>query len=202
MRPALVPSRRWRATAAAAVLAALAGACASPSPPVELYQLRIAAPAPVPPPASRADVWELSGRVGLPGYLDREAIVVADGSSGLQALDGHRWAEPLRDSVPRVLRHDLALLRGAGRVWEAPAPPGVAVARTLRVDVLALQAGADRRSLQLEARWWLVDPDGRTPPAGGSAALDVPIEGTGVDAIAAAHCAALWQLAQRIASAP
>jgi len=178
---------------------ALAG-CGTPPPPPQLYQLRIEAPpAAVPAPRAGNEVWELATALRLPEYLDRETIVVSSGGAGLQPLDGHRWAEPLRDSVPRLLRHDLGLLRGADKVWPAPAPAGVAVARQLRVELLALQATADRAAVHLSARWWLVDPRGQAAPLLGQADLRVPTAGTGVDAIAGAHRAALWQLAERIA---
>jgi uncharacterized lipoprotein YmbA len=124
--------------------ALLVGGCAA-SPPVRLYQLRVDAPvASWPPPDPAAPVWEISPDVTLPDYLERDAIVVAHGRAGLQALADDRWAEPLRDSVPRLLRHDLALLRGADRVWAAPAPAGVHVARRLQVEVQELLATADR----------------------------------------------------------
>jgi uncharacterized lipoprotein YmbA len=145
-------------------------------------------------------VWELGAGVPLPESLDREAIVVAQGDSGLQALFGHRWAEPLRDSVPRLLRHDLGLLRGEDRVWIAPAPAGLVVARQLRVEVLSLLASADRSTLQLQARWWLVDPSARAAPVTGQARLAVPIAGAAVDDVVVAHRLALWRLAERIAA--
>jgi uncharacterized lipoprotein YmbA len=80
----------------------------------------------------------------VPSYLDRETLVVLDGTSRLELLEGQRWAEPLRDTLPRLLRHDLALLRGARNIWLAPAPPGVNVNRQLRVEVLSLQASRSR----------------------------------------------------------
>ncbi|MCK7494324.1 MAG: PqiC family protein [Comamonadaceae bacterium] len=56
-------------------------------------------------------------RVTLPEYLERDAIVVASGAR-LETLDGERWAEPLRDALPRLLRADLEALRGPGSVLD------------------------------------------------------------------------------------
>lgn len=193
----------WAGLAAAAVLAA---ACGTPAPPSRLFQLRTEAPAAaaVAAPAAPQPVWELASEVRLPAYLDRETLVVLGGSSQLELLDGQRWAEPLRDALPRLLRHDLALLRGASSVWLAPAPPGVVVQRRLRVEVLSLQASRARAAVVLQARWWFTgDRDSTAQPQALTAELQVPVAGIDDgDEIAAAHRTALWQLAERIARRP
>ncbi len=178
--------------------ASLLAACGS-SPPVRLYHLPSAPPQPVPErPARTAQNWQLALPVRIPDYLDRQALLLPQGETGLLALSDHRWAESLRDAVPRVLREDLAALRGEGRVWTSPLPAGVQIAARLRVEILALEAGADRRSVRLQARWTLADPHGRDAPQSGSADLTVPSAGPGVDELVAAHRLALWRLALRI----
>ena len=198
--PALAkPALQRRRLGLAGVL--LLAGCGTAAPPPRLYRLAVNAPggAASAPAASTPQTWELAAEVSLPEYLDRETLVVAAGDTRLQALAGHRWAEPLRDSVPRLLRHDLALLRGADRIWAAPAPPGVAIDRVLRLELLALHADALRRELSLQARWWLTDPRGRAPPLQASAALQLPVDGEDADAIVRAHRLGLWRLAERIA---
>jgi uncharacterized lipoprotein YmbA len=205
-RPRVNPSERphpSRRTALATLLAAggLAAGC-SHSPPVQLYHLRSAAPVPVPTPAPSTAVWQLLLPVRLPDYLDREAILLPQGDTGLLALSGHRWAESLRDAVPRVLRQDLGALLGEGRVWPSPLPSGVTATRQLRVEILGFEAQADRASVRLQARWTLTDPQGRTPPRADGATLRVAAEGGSIDRLVAAHRLALWRLAERIVSAP
>ena len=153
-------------------------------------------------PAGVALNWQLMQPVVVPAYLDRDAVLLPQGQSGLLALAGHRWAEPLRDSVPRVLRQDLATLLGESRVWIAPVPPGVVIARQLRVELLALDAAADRSAVLLRARWSLADPAGASPPRADVVALTIPSAGTDVDSLVAAHRLALWRLAERIAATP
>jgi uncharacterized protein len=138
--------------------------------------------------------------VSLPEVLERDSLVVAQGRSGVQALSAHRWAEPLRDAVPRLLRQDLALWLGLPQVWTAPLPAGVVAQRLLRVDVLSFQADEARRNVQLQARWTLSDPQGRVPAASGVHSVVAPVQGADVDAIAVAHRLALWQLAQALAA--
>ena len=182
----------------------LAAACASTTPAPRLYQLRMEAPVTAAPAVARSaqGVWELASDVRVPAYLDREAIVVLDGTSRLELLAGQRWAEPLRDTLPRLLGHDLALLRGASNVWLAPAPPGVNLSRQLRVEVLSLQASRVRGAVLLQARWWFTG-DRSAPPKALTADLQVPVSNLNDgDAIAAAHRVAIWQLAERIAQQP
>lgn len=144
------------------------------------------------------EVWSLWPAVALPEYLAREAVVVAHGDGALDLLPGLRWAEPLRDALPRLLRHDLARLRGADSVWPAPAPAGVAVARLLRLEVSALHAEAARDRVLLNARWTLEDPRRLTPPRLGTA--EIAVTGAAAERIAAAHRQVLWRLAQRVAA--
>lgn len=190
-----------RAALAALCLASLAACASAPAP--QLVRLPAATPLSGPeasaaPAAASALTWQLMLPVRLPDYLDRNALLAPQGEAGLQALPGVAWAEPLRESVPRLLRQDLAALLGESQVWTAPLPPGLAVQQQLRVELLELQADADRLSVLLRARWSLVDPSGQRPPRMESALLQVPANGRGVDGLVLAHRLALWQLAQRI----
>ena len=188
---------------------ALLGACAGPAPaPLHLHSLgSVALPADTTPasqPAAPPDTWQLLA-VQLPAYLDRDALLVPAPSGGLQALAGERWAEPLRDAVPRLLRDDLARLRGAASVWAAPLPAGLLVQRQLRVELLALDVLPGRSAVRLRARWWLADvaPAAGMPaaPLLGDADLQARVAGTDAAALVAAHRALLWQLAGRISAA-
>ena len=188
---------------AAALAAVLLAACASPAPPAQLYQLRSEPPSPVAPAAPQPAAAALQLQLlplSLPELLERDAILVSQGRSGVAALPGHRWAEPLRDAVPRLLRQDLALWLGVPQVWTAPVPAGVTVQRQLRVDVLALQADAERRAVNLQARWTLTDPSGATPVVTRTETVSAPVQGADVDALVAAHRAALWRLAEGVAA--
>ncbi|MCO5976203.1 PqiC family protein [Ideonella oryzae] len=180
------------------LLLALA-ACGS-SPPVALYRLPSAPPGAVPAPgvAAAADVWLLSS-VRLPEYLDRDALLWPSGATGLRALPGQRWAEPLRDAVPRVLRADLARLRGTDKVWAAPLPTGLRAQRVLRVEVLTFEVSADGQQFDLAARWWLADGDGHTPALVRQFELRRPLKDAAPDTLVTAHREALWALAQDIA---
>lgn len=180
---------------------ALVACAGSPAPSTRWYELRSDPPGPRPAPRpGDGAVWEVSSVVAMPGALDRDALMVASGAAGVQPLVGHRWAEPLRESIPRLLVSDLALLRGEGLVWRAPAPAGAAVGRRLRVDIVTLLADAAQRTLRVQARWWLTDVRAtNAAPTLGSADFPVELGDASPDALAAAHRVALWQLAMRVA---
>ncbi|MES2842419.1 MAG: ABC-type transport auxiliary lipoprotein family protein [Pseudomonadota bacterium] len=188
----------------AALVPLLLAGCASTSTPTHWYELK-SAPPEASPTARAGDgaVWELSGRMRLPGTLERDTLVVASGAAGVVPLEGHRWVEPLRDSIPVRLAADLALLRGEGLVWLSPTPPGVSVARRLRVEIDTLVADEARQALRLRARWWFTDATPTTSaPTLGTADIQIDLPDRSVDALAAAHRLAIWRLARRITSAP
>jgi uncharacterized protein len=194
---------RFSTAAARAVGATLAAAllvgCAGSSAPIQLYQLRAAPPVAVPQAPVNTAVWQLALPVKLPDYLDQTAVLVPIGQAGLQAVPGQRWAEPLRESVPRLLRADLALLLGEARVWTAPVPAGVVVSQVLRVELLALESNTARSAVSVQARWSISDPAGRLPAVVQTALINVPSATSDVDSLVAAHRLALWRLAERIA---
>ena len=196
--------RRHLLTCAGALPLLLAG-CASTQAPTRWYELKSEPPEAVPAPRpGDGSVWELSGRLTLPGTLERDTLVVASGAAGVLPLAGHRWVVPLRDSIPVRLAADLALLRGEGLVWLSPAPAGVVVARRLRVAIDTLVADEARQTLRLRARWWFTDAaaSATQPPTTGQAEIDIALSGRSTDELAAAHRLALWRLAQRISGAP
>ncbi len=195
-----MPTRRHLLTAVLPGAALLLGACAGSSlPPVHWVRLPAEAPGSTAAPAPAVPgVWQLMAPVQLPGHLDRDALLVPQGAAGLQGLGGARWAEPLRDAVPRLLRQDLEREFGAP-VWTAPLPPGVQPTRQLRVELAAFDVAADRRSVLLAARWSLVDAKGGARPTVFDASFTTPAAGAAADELAIAHRQALAQLARRIA---
>ena len=191
----------WASLSIAALLISIVG-CASPAPPLRLYTLSLAAPPGLAAPANAAAVistWQLAA-LRLPAYLDRDALLLPAGGGQLQPLDGHRWAEPLRDALPRLLQEDLRRLRGPAQVWAAPLPAGLVIDRQLAVELLALDVTPDRAGVHLQARWTLADPTGATPPQVGQADLHAAASGSAPGPLVAAHRLALWRLAERIAA--
>jgi uncharacterized lipoprotein YmbA len=190
---------RLRPLSAGLLAALLSGCGTSPAP--QYHRLRLEPPpeARTLAPAAEAPVWQLLP-VQLPPYLERETLWQPQPQGGLQPLGAHRWAEPLRDAVARVLLADLARLRGPASVFGSPLPNGLTAQRQLRVEWLRLDAEPDGTEVVLQARWWLQDPRGQAAPEVREVRLSRPAPGGQAEALVAAHRELLWQLAQQISA--
>ena len=184
----------------------LAGCAAAPTRVPRLLRLE-AGPWPEPggeTDLSAAPVWHLQ-RVQLPAYLDRELVLAGQGAGSLQALPEVRWAEPLAEAVPRLLRRDLArAATEAGQpvqVWGAALPAGLSAALRLRIDIERLEADLAAGRVRLAAIWVVSDPAGRQTARSGQLELAEPLAGeTSAEALVAAHRRALQRLAQAVAA--
>jgi hypothetical protein len=198
MKPFTSPWRRLAIRAAALASALWLAACVGPAlPPAQWWRLPAEATPPVAAaPASSTRVWQLVGAVSLPGHLERDALLVPDATGALQPRGAARWAEPLREAVPRLLRHDLSRALGAP-VWTAPLPPGVAPTHQLRVELLALDVAPGARGVTVQARYSLTGP-GLTPRTG-ELAFSQRAEGDGTASLVQAHRDAIATLARQLA---
>jgi uncharacterized protein len=194
--------RRTFGNACWACVAGALGACSSTSAPLRWYRLPSEPPAGEPAPraaagaASGAAVWELNPALPMPELLGRDTLLVEEGDAGIRLLHGHRWAEPLRDALPRLLRDDLA--RFVPGLWTGPAAPNAALAGRVQVELLALQGSLPRRQVVLAARW-VVTSGASAPPRAYRADETVPWTEASPESLVVAQRVAMWRLAQRIA---
>lgn len=198
-------------TMAAALLAGAVSGCASPPPAPPLLDLAgaVAPPASAPQrrPANAAMAWRLAEPLGLPAALDREAVMVSPEPGRLQAWQGLRWSEPLRDTLPRLLADDLARARGAPvlRSRSAGAATLAPDAPVLHVELVRWEASMTEQAVRLQAHWWLEPASASTaasaPGAARSGAVDLVERWSPVtaDGLVKAQRAALFQLADSLA---
>ena len=128
-------------------------------------------------------------RVTIPRYLDREELATRTGNR-LEFAARERWAEPLADSVPRVLADSL----------EAN---GMAVASergdyTLAVDIERFERDGEG-SVDLQARWTLRDAARDLVIRSGRTRLAEPTAGAGSEATARAMSSVLGRFAAEVA---
>ena len=133
-------------------LAPLGGCFSSPS--SSFYVLQE-----IPPRAeSESAGQELAIGVGplqIAEYLDRPQMVMREGGNALSIDEFHRWAEPLKDSLPRLLAMNLSTLLGTDEValfpWKGYGP------MDYRVEglVTRFEAGPSQ-IVTLEVQWTLV----------------------------------------------
>lgn len=185
---------------------ALAGCASRDTPPRRLYGLTGTPPLPAGArPGQDGRAWVLSPQVALPELLDRDEILVAEGSAGLAPWPEARWAEPLREALPRVLGEDLWRLRQPYpvTVGKPNSPEGESLRLVVQVDEWLARADGTALALKLRARWhWLPlqAPRDTALPAPGAAELIVPCAAQ-ADALADAYRRSLTALAARIVAA-
>jgi len=204
MKPTPLPLQRRHLMLLAA--ASLTGCATRDTPPRRLFALTGTPPLPAgAKPGHDGRAWVLSPHIALPELLDRDEMLVAEGSAGLRPWPEARWAEPLREALPRVLAEDLWRLRQPYPVSLGAAPAeGVESLRlVVQVDEWLARADGAGLALKLRARWhWapLHAPAGTLLPAAGSADLTLT-SANQADALADAYRRSVTALAARIVAA-
>jgi uncharacterized protein len=183
-------------------------ACSSTSAPQRYYRLPSEPPSAeeaAPRAAAGAGaVWELASALPMPELLERDTLFVEEGAAGIRLLHGHRWAEPLRDTLPRLLRDDLA--RWVPGLWTGttgPSAPNVQntpLAGRVQVELLALQGSLPRRQVALAARWVVTTAGASAEPRAYRTDEIVPWTDASPESLVVAQRVAMWRLAQRIAA--
>ena len=184
---------------AALALAQLAAGCASP-PPERFYRLAVAPSAAAQPAASAGDGPVVTvGAVTLPALVDRPQIVTLAAGSRVEVSEAHRWAEPLRFALGRVVAEQLAAALGTPLVY---AYPQLAVAdAAFRVTLNVQRFDATRGVAVDDELLWTVRrvADGQLR-SGRSHGRAVPADAS-YDALVAAHVEALATVSGDIARA-
>jgi len=137
------------------------------------------------------------GPVSVPEAVDRTQMVLRTGANEVEISEEHRWAEPLKNAIPRVVGETLSRELGTSRVLTSRSAAALPVDYRVAIEIQrfdsSLQDGAT-----IDALWTITRADGTrragrtrvTEPASGSAA-----------ALAAAHGRALDHVGRDIAAA-
>lgn len=99
------------------------------------------------------------GPVMLPDYLDRPQLVTRIGDNQLALAEFDRWAEPLADSIGRVVAEGLSARLPAQRVIRKPARTGEAADLSVRIEIGRFEADSGGDAV-LEV-FWAVDVAGK-----------------------------------------
>jgi uncharacterized lipoprotein YmbA len=176
---------------AAAGMTVLA-ACGST--PKESYYT-LAAPAMESAAASAVSVYV--GLAALPEAVDRNPMVVRQGPNQVDIDDFHRWAEPLKYAIPRVVAANLAKELGGARVSSGRGPATTADYR-VALDITRFESSFSEGAT-LEAAWTVSGKTGA--PKIGRTLARVPAASADHAGVAGAHSRALEQLAAEVAAA-
>jgi uncharacterized protein len=96
------------------------------------------------------------GPIKLPGYLDRQEIVVRSAQNRFEVSENDRWAEPLDENFARVLSQNLSALLQTDGIVPYPWPLDRKPSYQVEIEVLRFEANS-ARDAQLFARWAISD---------------------------------------------
>ena len=149
-----------------------------------------------PPVEARSATTVHVALASLPDAVDRTPIVVRTAPNQVEIDDFHRWAEPLKYAIPRVVAANLARELGGARVSSGRS--GAATDYRVAIEITRFESSfADGATL--EAAWTVSGKTGAPKP--GRTLARVPAGSGDYVGVAGAHSRALEQLAREIAAA-
>ncbi len=95
------------------------------------------------------------GPVEIPAYLDRPQIVTGNSGAELQMAEYHRWAEPLKDTITRVLAENLALSMPSSHVLSFPWNRAIIPDYQVEIKISRFHVDAAGNS-ELKADWTIL----------------------------------------------
>ncbi len=138
------------------------------------------------------------GPVTVPEVVDRPELVVRVGVNQVALLEQHRWAEPLRSQIPRVLADNLAHLLGTSQVVTYPQNAGREAEYQVLVDIQRFESEPGQ-AVTIDALWTVRHGSSGKLKTGRSLVRE-SAGGNGNDALVAAHVRALAGLSVEIAA--
>lgn len=135
--------------------------------------------------------------VTLPELVDRPQLVVPDTGATVVILESHRWAEPLKAAIPRLLADNLSRLTGADHVAAWPQHAANHVDYRLFVDLQRFEVVGT--SVVIDALWQLRSTKDGTTPLSGRAKITESLAASGYEAIIDGYNRALAALSREIA---
>ncbi len=187
------------------LLLPLVSGCLDRTAPSRFYLLEPALPAETRPANSKGATAATNcgsvgvGPVELPGYVDREQMVVRLGNNTVAIEEFDRWAEPLDKAIVRTLAANLATLQCASPVLAHPWPEGVRPEWQVTLQFTRHDCTPDA-SCVVAASWAVLDDD-RDVVAMGASRHVTPLSGTAFPAMARALSTSHAALSRDIAAA-
>ena len=140
------------------------------------------------------------GPIELPAHLDRSQIVTRATDYKLNLSESHQWAEPLKDSVSRVIAINLSNMLESNRVFVIPRRQKMTLDFQVSIDIARFD-GRLGESAALGARWTLYGRDTREPLLSKVTIVYEETEDGTYDALVAASSRTLEVLSTEIADA-
>lgn len=181
---------------AGSLLVMLAG-CIGSAPRENYYTL--SAPPSSAPVAGATSPSIYVGPVSVPESVDRTPWVLRTSANQVEISDTHRWAEPLKTAIPRVLAEVLSRELGTQRVLASRQASNLPVDYRVAIEVQRFESSLDQGAL-IDAVWTIAPGAGGTTRSGRTVARE-PAATRDYAGLAAAHSRALERIARDIAAA-
>lgn len=139
------------------------------------------------------------GPVTLPDVVDRPQLVMRVAANRVEILESHRWAEPLKSEIPRLIAENLGNLLGSSRVSSYLQNTGSDAEYRLFVDIQRFES-LPGEAVTVEAIWSLRHAAGGSPKTGRSLVRE-PVSADGYDPLVAAYSRALLAVSRDLATA-
>jgi uncharacterized lipoprotein YmbA len=140
------------------------------------------------------------GPVTVPAYLKRPQIATTADGHQLQVDQFNRWAEPLKESVERVLAENLSILLGTANVYRSPRTRRMAADYQVEITLSRFYADANGKAM-LVAYWTVLGQDDRALVPRRRSAVTVQAPTQDLEAVVAAQNTALQTLSRQISTA-
>ncbi len=139
------------------------------------------------------------GPVTLPEVVDRPQFVVRVAANRVEILETHRWAEPLKSEIPRLIAENLNRLLGSSRVSSHLQHAAADAEYRVLVDIKRFESSPGE-AVTIEAVWSLRRTEGGAPKTGRTLVRE-PVEAAGYDPMVAAYGRALLAVSTDLAKA-
>lgn len=140
------------------------------------------------------------GPIRIPQYLNRPHIVIRLEENRVRISDFSRWAEPLGDSLTRVMVDNLSILLKPTRVAALPWSRPVDGAYRLEVSIIRFD-GDFGTTATLRARWALTAEEGERELVSRESTYSEPIKGPEMADLVAALSRTVADFTREVAKA-
>jgi uncharacterized lipoprotein YmbA len=140
------------------------------------------------------------GPVAVPESVDRAPMVLMNSANNVDLSEEHRWAEPLKTAIPRIIGEHLMRLLGTTRVMSSRVGTSGDLDYRIALEVQRFDSSL-RDGAAIDVLWTIT---GKRAPAGGRSGLSSvrePAQAPTPEGVAGAHSRALARVAADIAAA-
>jgi hypothetical protein len=153
-----------------------------------------------PPPAASQDSLVIYvGPVAVPESVDRWPMVLHNSANAVDLTEEHRWAEPVKAAIPRVVAEHLMRLLGTPRVMSSRI--GTSLDVDYRVALEVQRFDSSLRDGATEEVLWTITGKRAGGVRSGRSSVHEPATVATPEGVAAAHSRALARVAADIAAA-